>query len=341
MSSSTSQPQTAPPPTGTDNFAHLLPPSWTTQVASWLQEDTPSFDYGGFVVGEAEREAWLLGKAPGVLAGVPFVEEVFRQVGCEIEWHLQEGASFEPVAHVATVRGKARHVLLGERVALNVLARCSGIATKSRRMLALARAAGYTGVVAGTRKTTPGFRLVEKYGMLVGGIDAHRHDLSSMIMLKDNHIWSHGSITTAIAEARKVGGFALLLEVEVSTEAEADEAIAAGADVVMLDNMAGAQLKEVAGRLRAKWAGRRKWLFESSGNITEANLGERAINGEFMKTNNTMLFVLMDADFTLGAEIDILSTSATIVSYTNPRPISMRSISGVLRTNPDSVPSLC
>ena len=88
-----------------------------------------------------------------------------------------------------------------------------------------------------------------------------------------------GSITTAIAQARKVGGFALLLEVEVSTEAEADEAIAAGADVVMLDNMAGAQLKEVAGRLRAKWAGRRKWLFESSGNITEANLSERAING--------------------------------------------------------------
>ena len=135
--------------------------------------------------------------------------------------------------------------------------------------------------------------------MLVGGIDAHRHDLSSMIMLKDNHIWSagtfllpfpgwvnqksnriSGSITTAIKDARRVGGFTLLLEVEVQSEAEADEAIDAGADIVMLDNIDGNQLAEVSKRLKEKWNGKRKFLFESSGNITESNLQERAIDGE-------------------------------------------------------------
>ncbi|EPQ59018.1 nicotinate-nucleotide diphosphorylase [Gloeophyllum trabeum ATCC 11539] len=272
-----------------NNYAHLLPPSWKPQVTGWLAEDTPSFDYGGYVVGEAEREAHLLGKGgeAAVLAGVPFFTEVFTQLGCEVEWHMKEGDVFEPVKHVATVRGKARQILLGERVALNMLARASGIATKSKRILDLARSYGYEGIIAGTRKTTPGFRLVEKYAMLVGGIDPHRHDLSSMIMLKDNHIWSHGSITAAIQAARRVGGFSLLLEVEVQSEAEADEAIAAGADIVMLDNMPGPTLVSVARQLREKWAGKRQWKFESSGDVTEGNLRERAV-----------------------PEVDILSTSA-------------------------------
>ncbi|THH31294.1 hypothetical protein EUX98_g2863 [Antrodiella citrinella] len=285
--------------TGGNDYAHLLPPSWKTQVQAWLAEDTPSFDYGGFVVGEARREAFLLGKGrdTAVLAGKPFFEEVFAQLGCTVEWHMAEGETFEPVKHVATVRGKTRHILLGERVALNMLARCSGIATKyilhliishalsrdsqhtrSKSILDQARGYGYKGIIAGTRKTTPGFRLVEKYGMVVGGIDPHRHDLSSMIMLKDNHIWSSGSITAAIQRARKVGGFSLLLEVEVQSEAEADEAIDAGADIIMLDNIEGPQLAPVTQRLRAKWAGKRKWLFESSGNIAAENLRERAIN---------------------------------------------------------------
>ena len=133
--------------------------------------------------------------------------------------------------------------------------------------------------------------------MLVGGIDTHRFDLSSMIMLKDNHIWSSGacddllghqigwwtaigSITAAIQQARAVGGFSLLLDVEVGSEAEADEAIDAGADIVMLDNIEGPDLVHVARRLKEKWNGKRKFLVETSGNITEANLQERAINGE-------------------------------------------------------------
>ncbi len=180
------------------NTAHLLPPTFKSQIQSWFAEDTPSMDYGGFVVGDAPRSATLYGKSAGVLAGVPFFDEVFAQVGCTVEWHVKEGTYFDPSTEkggkisVATVRGPTRMLLLGERVGLNTLARCSGIATRSREMEKLVRGAGYGGILAGTRKTTPGFRMVEKYGMLIGGVDGNRMDLSSMIMLKDNHIWARG-----------------------------------------------------------------------------------------------------------------------------------------------------
>jgi len=142
--------------------------------------------------------------------------------------------------------------------------------------------------------------------MLVGGVDPHRHDLSSMIMLKDNHIWSSGrllpshlvhkvaykfeksgSITAAVKQAREVGGFSLVLDVEVGSEAEADEAIEAGADIIMLDNMEGPELVRVAKTLREKWRGKRKFLFETSGNITESNLQERAVNGEYQRAQRS------------------------------------------------------
>ncbi|KAK4688044.1 nicotinate-nucleotide pyrophosphorylase (carboxylating), partial [Tremellales sp. Uapishka_1] len=271
------------------NIAHILPPSWKQDIPRWFAEDTPSFDWAGFVVGEEEQEAILWGKSGGVLAGVPFFEEIMRYVDCSVEWLLPEG-SVVP-AHsktkVAIVRGKARQLLLGERVALNTLARCSGIATVSRRFRDLARAEGWKGVVAGTRKTTPGFRLVEKYGMMIGGVDPHRHDLSSMVMLKDNHIWATGSITSAIQSVRRVAGFSLLVNVECQDFAEADEAIAAGANIVMLDNIVGEELHSAAKSLKDKWRGTREFLIETSGGIVEGSLTTR-----------------------VGPDIDILSTSA-------------------------------
>lgn len=271
--------------------SHLLPPTYKTQVAAWLAEDTPSFDYAGFVVGDAPRTATLWGKSPGILAGVPFFDEVFRQVGCEVTWHVREGSRVdtggsgaEPTGkmRMATVRGPARGILLGERVALNVLARCSGVASYSRGLLLNLRGAGFSGVLAGTRKTTPGFRLVEKYGMLVGGADTHRMDLSSMIMLKDNHVWSRGSIADAVKAARAAGGFSVKIEVEVQSEEEADEAILAGADVVMLDNFTGAGVKAAARSLRERWAGKKDFLLEVSGGLRLENAEQFVTPGEFL-----------------------------------------------------------
>ncbi|KAL2009234.1 hypothetical protein VTN00DRAFT_7428 [Thermoascus crustaceus] len=272
------------------DLRHLLPGTYKRLIASWLEEDCPSFDYGGFVVGESEGEARLLGKSKGVVAGVPFFEEVFSQLGCTVEWHVKEGETIEPVKHCATVRGPIRKILLGERVALNILARCSGVATKSASLVKALRSYGWNGTLAGTRKTTPGFRIVEKYGILVGGADPHRHDLSSMTMLKDNHVWAcankHGAtqsiesiaaaIPMAVEAARAAGGFATKIEVECRSIEEANAAIASGADVIMLDNFTANGVRDVARRLKQEWAAKGKppgtFLIEVSGGLTESNV---------------------------------------------------------------------
>lgn len=270
-------------------YANLLPVNghWKQQITDYLTEDVPSFDYGAFVVGDKPETASLYMKQVGVISGVPFAAEVFKQCELEVEWHYKEGQyiSAEHLALkngkivVATVSGPANKILLSERTALNLLARSSGIATQSYITKQLADKSGYTGIIAGTRKTTPGLRQLEKYSMLVGGVDAHRYDLSSMVMLKDNHVKSTGSITGAVRSARSVCGFAVKVEVEVSTEADAREAIDAGADVVMLDNFSGSELREVAQSLRKHYHGTNKsFLLECSGGLTLQNLSSYLSN---------------------------------------------------------------
>ncbi|CAH1232070.1 QPRT [Branchiostoma lanceolatum] len=232
-------------------LSHLIHPVTVKKmVRRWLEEDTPSFDYGGFVVGEREEAAVLLCKSAGVLAGVPFFNAIFEELGCTVDWQV-------------------RHLLLGERVALNCITRASGIATQARRMSDIAQGTDWHGEVAGTRKTTPGFRLVEKYALLVGGISTHRYDLSSMIMLKDNHIWSAGNITQAVKDAKRVGGFCTKIEVECRSVEEALEAAGAGADVVMLDNFEPQALHPAARVIKDKFP---HILVESSGGIREDTL---------------------------------------------------------------------
>ncbi|CDK28949.1 unnamed protein product [Kuraishia capsulata CBS 1993] len=263
-------------------FEHLLPRSgkWRTDITNWLTEDVPSFDYGGYVVGETLQSATLWCKAPGVLCGVSFAKEVYLQCGLEVEWFIEEGTFIDPrkveggKVKVAIVKGPVRDILVAERLSLNIISRCSGIATQSYRTVQRAREVGYTGIIAGTRKTTPGLRLLEKYSMIVGGCDPHRYDLSSMVMLKDNHVWSTGSITKAVESAQKVVGFSGKVEVEVQTEEEADEAIAAGADIIMLDNFTGDGLKIAAVSIKERWAGKARFLLECSGGLTLDNLDE-------------------------------------------------------------------
>lgn len=216
-----------------------------------------------------------------------------------VEWHINEGQSFAPITHCATVRGPVRKILLGERVALNTLARCSGIATKSARLISLVRDAGYPNTLSGTRKTTPGFRLVEKYGMLAGGCDPHRIDLSAMTMLKDNHVKAAGSITRAVKAAQAAGGFAIKVEVECQSEKEADEAIEAGADVVMLDNFTGEGVKLAAQSLKGRWKGKREFLVEVSGGLTETNVAEFVCNDVDIISTSSIHQGVSHVDFSL------------------------------------------
>lgn len=146
------------------------------------------------MTGAAPAQAALWAKSPGVLAGRPFFDAIFAQVNCQVSWFLPEGSKLVPVAKVAEVRGPAHGLLLGERVALNTLARCSGVASSAAAAVEAAKGTGWAGRVAGTRKTTPGFRLVEKYGLLVGGAASHRYNLGGLVMVKDNHVMAAGGV---------------------------------------------------------------------------------------------------------------------------------------------------
>lgn len=177
-------------------FAHLLPPQYRELVQQWLYDDIPTFDIGGYVVGDGLVEAHLLSKGVPegyegsgvggvVLAGAPFFTAVFEALGCSVEWRSGDGDVLVPPMVAAVVRGPAKAVLQGERTALNILTRASGVATAARAMALVCKAQGWKGEIAGTRKVTPGtFRLVEKYALLVGGVSTHRMDLSQMTMLK-------------------------------------------------------------------------------------------------------------------------------------------------------------
>ncbi|KAJ2447329.1 nicotinate-nucleotide diphosphorylase (carboxylating) [Coemansia sp. RSA 2424] len=295
-------------------YAALLPVTFARTIENWLAEDIPSFDYGGYVVGNDSKVATLYCKSKGVLAGVPFFDQVFHHTGCSVVWAVEEGVEISPdggKVAVAEVRGPARRILMGERLALNILARCSGVASRARRLRTLADSIGFTGSIAGTRKTTPGFRLVEKYGMEVGGADTHRMDLSTMVMLKDNHIWATGSITSAVKSARNVAGFSVKIEVECQSEQEAYEAIDAGADIVMLDNFTPDTLRLAASNVKAKClASRNNVLIEASGGITEDTAALYMLPGVDIISFGTMTQSVPHVDFSLKIAHDSGSNAA-------------------------------
>ena len=263
----------------------LPPPQVKSIVSQWLQDDIPSnFDAGGYVVGNSIQTAELWMKSDGILAGIPFFNAVFDVCGeCNIQWEdiAIEGTMFNvgkinsngnKKVKLATVTGPVSHLLRGERTALNSLSRCSGVATLSNKCVQIAKANNWKGEVAGTRKTTPGFRLVEKYGLLVGGASTHRLDLSQMVMLKDNHIWScNGSIEAAVTKARGVSGFSQKIEVECQSLEEAIIAAKSGADVVMLDNFTPEQLKKDAKTFKEQYP---HVVVEASGGITIDTMAE-------------------------------------------------------------------
>ncbi|XP_006914295.1 nicotinate-nucleotide pyrophosphorylase [carboxylating] [Pteropus alecto] len=253
-----------------EDLALLLPPATLAALADgWLREDCPGLNYAALVTGAAPSQAVLWAKSPGVLAGRPFFDAVFARVSCQVSWFFPEGSKLVPVAKVAEVRGPAHCLLMGERVALNTLARCSGVASSAAAAVEAARGTGWAGHVAGTRKTTPGFRLVEKYGLLVGGAASHRYDLGGLVMVKDNHVVAAGGVKKAVQRAQQASDFTLKVEVECSSLQEALEAAEAGADLVLLDNFRPEELHPTAEALKARFP---SVGVEASGGITLGNL---------------------------------------------------------------------
>lgn len=252
-------------------------------LRQYLQDDMPSWDVGGMVVGSSIKCAKLWLKSSGVFAGKPYVDYLFNEIlGCTVEWQspfdTREGVYIDVSHHennkvfVASVSGPVHLILRGERTALNILSRCSGVATAARAAVDYAKSPEFDwqhGLVAGTRKTTPGFGAIEKYGLLVGGAATHRLDLSQMVMLKDNNIWACGSIDKAVRSAKRAAGFTQKVEVECQSLEEALEAVESGADIIMLDNFEPSKLKCDAHVLKQKYP---HIIIEASGGITLDNM---------------------------------------------------------------------
>jgi len=237
------------------------------------------------VVPEGVRgEGVILAKAEGILAGLPIAGEVFRRVDPEIRFipRAEDGEPVAPGGVVARLSGSLGGILTAERTALNFLCRLSGIATLTSRYVEAVTP--YKAVILDTRKTTPCWRLLEKYAVRCGGGRNHRMGLYDMVLIKENHIAAAGSLSEAVRRARawisraEAGiGVKLLIEVEVRTLEELEEALEIGVERVLLDNMDLATLKEAVELARARARGRME--LEASGGITLENVAEVAAAG--------------------------------------------------------------
>ncbi|MCR4400932.1 MAG: carboxylating nicotinate-nucleotide diphosphorylase [Syntrophomonadaceae bacterium] len=226
------------------------------------------------IVSPGQRsEGVILVKRQGVVAGLEVARRVFVLLDAEVRFEavVGEGSQVEPGTVVARLQGPTRSILTGERVALNFLQRMSGIATHTRRLVTLL--AGERACLVDTRKTTPGLRALEKYAVRVGGGRNHRFGLFDGVIIKDNHIVAAGSIAAAVAAVRARVPHTVKVEVEVEDLLMLEQALEAGADIVMLDNMDPPTMR----RAVEVTAGRA--LLEASGGISEANLLEVARTG--------------------------------------------------------------
>ena len=246
-----------------------------------LQEDITSEDVSTNAVMPTATKGTvdLIAKEDGVIAGLDIYARVFTILDekTEIDFHCKDGDEVKKGELMATVTGDIRVLLSGERVALNYLQRMSGIATYTRQVAKLLEGSNVT--LLDTRKTTPNCRVFEKYAVRVGGGCNHRYNLSDGVLLKDNHIGAAGSVTKAVQMAKAYAPFVRKIEIEVETLDQVKEAVEAGADIIMLDNMTPEVMKQavelIDGRAQT----------ECSGNITKENIQKiREIGVDFVSS---------------------------------------------------------
>lgn len=246
-----------------------------------LQEDITSEDVSTNAVMPTEVKGTvdLIAKEDGIIAGLDVYARVFQMLDekTEIDFKCKDGDEVKKGELMATLTGDISVLLSGERVALNYLQRMSGIATYTRQVAKLLEGSKVT--LLDTRKTTPNCRVFEKYAVRVGGGCNHRYNLSDGVLLKDNHIGAAGSITKAITMAKEYAPFVRKIEIEVETLEQVKEAVEAGADIIMLDNMTPEVMKQavelIDGRAQT----------ECSGNITKENIARiREIGVDFVSS---------------------------------------------------------
>ena len=235
-----------------------------------LQEDITSEDVSTNAVMRSAVKGTvdLIAKEDGIIAGLDVYARVFQILDekTEISFNFKDGEAVKKGDLLGTVTGDIRVLLSGERVALNYLQRMSGIATYTKQVSKLLEGSKVT--LLDTRKTTPNCRVFEKYAVRIGGGCNHRYNLSDGVLLKDNHIGAAGSVAKAVAMAKEYAPFVRKIEIEVETMEQVKEAVEAGADIIMLDNMTPEMMKEAVKLID----GRAKT--ECSGNVTKENIAK-------------------------------------------------------------------
>jgi nicotinate-nucleotide pyrophosphorylase (carboxylating) len=229
-----------------NNLPHETAADIPQCVARALQEDIGHGDITALLIpAEKDAQAVVICRDQAVICGRPWVDEVFRQLdpNTSIEWHIDEGDEVSPNQRLFTLSGNARVLLTGERAALNFLQTLSATATLARQYAALAINSDVR--ILDTRKTIPGLRLAQKYAVTVGGCDNHRLGLYDAFLIKENHIAACGGIGQAVAQARTIAADKLV-EVEVESLDELYQALAAKADIVMLDNFSPEDIAQLA-----------------------------------------------------------------------------------------------
>lgn len=235
-------------------------------IAHALEEDIGFGDLTTLAIVPAEQAivATIITRQPGVIAGLDIAAVVFHAVDADlrVEQFVSDGTKVAANDRLARIEGSARSILTAERTALNFLGRLSGIATLTAACVAAI--ANTRAAIIDTRKTTPGLRALEKYAVRMGGGRNHRFALDDGILIKDNHIAAAGGIGVAIARAHQHAPHLLKIEVECETLEQVQQALDAGADVILLDNMSSGQQKEAVALIRQRDA---RVLIEASGNI--------------------------------------------------------------------------
>lgn len=221
-------------------------------IRSWLAEDIGSGDITTetTVSKDSISKAVIHVKENGVIAGIPIARLVFEVVDASLQFTalVQDGQRLTKGTVIIEVEGNTRSILTGERLALNLMQRLSGIATKTSEYVQALQ--GLPTRLVDTRKTTPGLRLLEKYAVRVGGGHNHRFGLYDAVMIKDNHIKGAGSITAAVLAARQQIPHTMKIEVEAESFGQIDEALQVGADIIMLDNMSTAAMTEAVQKIK-------------------------------------------------------------------------------------------
>jgi len=248
------------------------------QIRAWLAEDIGGGDVTTMAtVPEGQQsKAIIHAKASGVIAGIPVARMVFEVVDPSLvfEAKVSDGDQVEKGTVLAIVEGSSHSILTGERLALNLLQRMSGIATVTRVYADAAE--GFPARIADTRKTTPGHRTLEKYAVRIGGGYNHRFGLYDAVMIKDNHIKAAGGIPEAVAAAKARVPHTMKIEVEAESLEQALEAARAGADIIMFDNMSPAAMKEAAVQVRGIAS---RVILEASGGVRPERVREIAASG--------------------------------------------------------------